>query len=161
MTLWWIEIYYSFKGHHINFTILHCVNCRVISLSGSNGFCISKWFHIEFRAQCRCGITVYPGCTCASTHNKNIQVSKQANDSWLLWPCTLGVFCHSTECATEDCWNVGAYVLRVKDMCACGREEICNGRQKCPNVTPSAEPSNSKGYLIDWLVLFCLPLSSP
>ncbi len=129
------------------------------------GWCISEqaynrvhkiWGSVLF-----CNITVQSSSTCASKHYRNMQVSKPANDAWLLWPCTLCVFCHSTECATEDCRSVGAYALRVKDMCACGRGEICNGRQKCPNVTPSAEPSNSKGYLIDWLVLSCLPLSSP
>lgn len=54
---------------------------------------------------------------------------------------------------------VEAYVLMlgVKDMCACGRAEICNERQKCPNVTPSAEPSDSKGDLIDWPALSCFP----
>lgn len=50
--------------------------------------------------------------------------------------------------------------LRLKDMCACGRVQICNERQKCPNVTPSAQPSHSKGNLIDWLVFSCFPLHS-
>lgn len=50
-----------------------------------------------------------------------------------------------------------ALTLRLKDMCACGRVQMCNERQKCPNVTPSAQPWHSKGNLIDWLLFSCLP----
>lgn len=50
-----------------------------------------------------------------------------------------------------------------EDLCACGQDEICDERQMCPNVTPSAEPSYTKSNLIDWLVLqhFSPPSPSP
>lgn len=49
--------------------------------------------------------------------------------------------------------EVSELLLGVKDMCVGGREEICSGRQKCPNATPSAEASDFKGYQIDWTLL--------
>lgn len=58
-----------------------------------------------------CNVALRPSSTCASKHYGNMQVSKPPNDAWLVWPCTLCVFCHSTECATADCWSVRAHAL--------------------------------------------------